>query len=662
MSAFLDKLPTILILAVLVGIFLSLRKHAPSVRVRLWTYAWALIFLHFLVQVFETHTGTPELIFESIDLASLELSGIVFVVSMMFSIENRANRTGLLVMLGVPTLFQAVAVTFNWNIPATLSVVLGIIFFGGALFPLFASRRSRIFNIGLALILAGTGVWAIHDQLHGNSDFAVNAILTLGFGLCGVLCWRRYARWSPGVIAVSGGFLCWGAVFPVATLLAEYLPKLQLNGELWNVPKYFVAFGMVLTLLEDKSTIIEATSERERAENRLLERLARVTSRLLAGKDPAVLCDEIAAALTEASSFGQAALLLAAEDHSVRIAGSSRFSEVDLAELREQTGGWTIEKFKALYQEGNRLGNNSFWVPAVGGMVLMPLISWRGSHVGCICLRKSKKAAPIEASEFVKLEVLASDLAVTIENSRLHHQLVRSEKLAALGQLVAGVAHELNNPLTGIIGYSDLLADELKQDTAAKRVAKLGHEARRMKRIVDGLLRFARQNNPAMRAADLEAALRDVIQLREYHIRKHNIQMSVHVDPAMPRIAIGEDELKQVLLNILNNAIDAVEESAKREIRIAVTSQDNRAVIQFEDSGPGFTDPNRAFDPFYTTKPVGKGTGLGLSICYGIVQECGGEITLANKQPYGASVALELPIAAAAVAHSIAALPTSLNI
>ena len=124
----------------------------------------------------------------------------------------------------------------------------------------------------------------------------------------------------------------------------------------------------------------------------------------------------------------------------------------------------------------------------------------------------------------MKLEVLASDLAVTIENSRLHHQLVRSEKLAALGQLVAGVAHELNNPLTGIMGYADLLSEEVEGQKAAKRVQKLGAEARRMKRIVDGLLRFARQNNPAARAADFEAALHDVIQLREFHIRKLGIQ------------------------------------------------------------------------------------------------------------------------------------------
>jgi len=92
-----------------------------------------------------------------------------------------------------------------------------------------------------------------------------------------------------------------------------------------------------------------------------------------------------------------------------------------------------------------------------------------------------------------------------------------------------------------------------------------------------------------------------------------------------------------------------VEESAERTIRIHATLQDDRVVIQFDDSGPGFTELSRAFDPFYTTKPVGKGTGLGLSICYGIVQECGGEITLANNQPYGARVSVELPFASTSV-------------
>ncbi len=653
MTPFLDKLPTILVLAVLVAIFLSLRKHAPSARIRLWTYAWALIFLHFFVEAFETHQGTLEIIIESIDIAALELSGVVFATSMISAVEIRSKRLGLLALLGIPVVFHAVIASFDWHIFRTMSAALAVIFFGAAIFTLVAHARPPRFNIFVAVVLTGVGIWAIHDQLHGSPDFAINAILTLSFGLCGLLFWKRYPRISPGVIAVSGGFLAWGAVFPVGALFDHYLPKLQMNPELWNVPKYFVALGMVLTLLEDKSRIIEQSSAREHAENLLLQRLSHITSRLLAGKDPAALCNEVATAITDASSFTKAALLLAAEDRSFHLAGANGFSVEETDKLEGRARSLTIEQLKGLCNKDNQLGNNSYRMALPDNEVLVPLISWRGSYVGCLFLSSAELEDGPDVSEMVKLEVLASDLAVTIENTRLHHQLVRAEKLAALGQLVAGVAHELNNPLTGIIGYSELLAEEVQGEKVVKRLQKLGHEAHRMKRIVDGLLRFARQNNPAARAADFEGALRDVIQLREYHLRKLGISVQCHVDPKLPPIAIGEDELKQVLLNLLNNSIDAVEDSAQRAIQIRASIHQNTVVIQFEDSGPGFADLNRAFDPFFTTKPVGKGTGLGLSICYGIAQECGGEIVLSNKQPYGASVVLELPVTVSAAHPAI---------
>lgn len=621
---------------------------------RLWTYAWALIFLHFFVEAFETHHGTLEIIIESIDIAALELSGVVFVTSMINDVEIRSKRLGLLALLGIPVAFHAVVASFDWHIFRTMSAALAVIFFGAAIFTLLAHARPPRFNVCVVAVLAGAGIWAIRDQLHGSPDFAINAILTLSFGLCGLLFWKRYPRISPGVIAVSGGFLAWGAVFPVGALFDHYLPKLQMNPELWNVPKYFVAFGMVLTLLEDKSRIIEQSSTREHAENLLLQRLSHITSRLLAGKDPAALCKEVAAAVTDASSFTKAALLLAGEDRSFHLAGANGFSSAESSELEERARNLTIEQLKGLCNRENQLGNNSYRMAHRENEALVPLISWRGSYVGCLFLSGTELGESPDVSEMVKLEVLASDLAVTIENTRLHHQLVRAEKLAALGQLVAGVAHELNNPLTGIIGYSELLAEEVQGEKVVKRLQKLGHEAHRMKRIVDGLLRFARQNNPAARAADFEGALRDVIQLREYHLRKLGIAVESQIDPDLPRIAIGEDELKQVLLNLLNNSIDAVEESAQRSIQIRASRHQNTVVIQFEDSGPGFADPNRAFDPFFTTKPVGKGTGLGLSICYGIAQECGGEIVLSNKQPYGASVVLELPVATSAADPAIA--------
>jgi nitrogen-specific signal transduction histidine kinase len=655
-TTILDKLPTILVLAVLVGIFLSLRKHAPSARLRLWTYAWALIFLHFFIEAFETRTGAVEKIIESIDLGALELSGVVFVASLILTVETRRTRRALIAVLGLPAAFHAIAVTFDWHMPWTLAICLALFFFGGAAFALYGPWRPGLFNLSVAVGFTGTGIWAIHDQLHGRPDLGINAILTITFGLCGFLFWRRYPRPSPGVIAVTGGFLCWGAVFPAGALFDHFLPKLQINPELWNVPKFFVAFGMVLSLLEDKSAIIEKAHERDRAENRLLMRLSQITSRLLTGKDPVALCAEIAGAVSDASSFRRVTLFLTGESQSLYLASSYGFSPPEMEQLEKRTTTWTVESLKELCGVGRLLGNNSVRVSLDDAEceVLIPLVSSRGSYMGCFCLSGHESETAIDVSEMTKLEVLASDLAVTIENTRLHHQLARSEKLAALGQLVAGVAHELNNPLTGIIGYAELLGEEVENHKAIQRVTKLGSEARRMKRIVDGLLRFARQNNPAARAADFEPALRDVIQLREYHLRKLGIHVELDIPPVMPPLAIGEDELKQVMLNILNNAIDAVEDSAKRAIHIHAARRGDRVAIQFQDSGPGFTDANRAFDPFYTTKPVGKGTGLGLSICYGIARECGGEIVLANHHPYGAIVTIELPVSVAAAQPAIA--------
>jgi len=217
--------------------------------------------------------------------------------------------------------------------------------------------------------------------------------------------------------------------------------------------------------------------------------------------------------------------------------------------------------------------------------------------------------------------MLGGDLAVTIDNAGLHRQLVRSEKLAAIGQLVAGVAHELNNPLASIVGYSELLGDEITDAPARQKLEKLGREAQRMRRIIENLLRFARQNSLEKKSANLEVLVQEVLALREYHIRNNDVDVQLQIEPELPPVALDEDQFKQILLNLLNNSIDAMEYLAPKRLRIEALRHGERIVVRFEDTGSGFADVNRAFDPFYTTKPVGKGTGLGLSICYGIVKE-----------------------------------------
>ena len=199
--------------------------------------------------------------------------------------------------------------------------------------------------------------------------------------------------------------------------------------------------------------------------------------------------------------------------------------------------------------------------------------------------------------------------------------------------------------LTSIVGYSELIADEVQSGPARQKLDKMVREAQRMKRIIENLLRFARQNNLEKKSANLELLLQDVLALREYHLRNHDVQVQVQIEPDLPPVALDEDQFKQILLNLLNNSIDALESVRDKSIRIEAVRRESRVVLRFDDSGPGFSDMNRAFDPFYTTKPVGKGTGLGLSICYGIVKEHGGEISAHNHPHGGAQVQMRLPVA-----------------
>lgn len=656
MTSLFDKLPPILILAVLVGIFISLRKHSPSQRTRLWIFAWTLIFIHFFVQIFETQTGFVEGLIESLDLAALELSGVFFLISLARAAEDRLRRNVLFLILVPAATLHATGATFGWQNRWLMASLLAVFFFGLAGFAFFAYKERSRFNLWLGIVLVAAGVWAVYAQLRGNASFGAIAILTLMFAICGFLFWRRVPRRSTGVITVTAGFFCWGAVFPLGVLVNYLLPKLQINPEIWNVPKFFVAFGMILAVLEEKSRVIEESSVRDHEENALMERFSRITSRLLSGAELQPTCQEIAEALTQAANFRAAAVVVSSDDATLSIAGVSGRSLDDAQLFKNLPASLTSGRVGELCAAGEKLGSNSFSLrPGTLGTgedltqleIVTPLISSRASCLGWIALAPAEKPRETILRELARVEMLAADLSITIENARLHHQLVRSEKLAALGQLVAGVAHELNNPLTGIIGYSELLSDEVRHEPAAKKITKLGNEARRMHRIVSGLLRFARQSNSSERASNFELALRDALQLREFHLRKFGIEVQTHIEPSLPPLAIGEDELKQVVLNLLNNAIDAVEESHERQIRIDVKKRSDRIVFTFVDSGPGFSDLNRAFDPFYTTKPVGKGTGLGLSICYGIVRECGGDVQITNNKPYGATVRIEVPMATA---------------
>ena len=229
----------------------------------------------------------------------------------------------------------------------------------------------------------------------------------------------------------------------------------------------------------------------------------------------------------------------------------------------------------------------------------------------------------------------------------LQAKLIHAEKMAAVGQLVSGVAHEVNNPLTAVLGFADLLLENPEvPDSAKKDLAIILHEAQRTKQIVQNLLSFARQTPPQRAAVGLNTILRRTLALRSYDLANHDVKVIERLDPNVPHVVGDAHQLQQVFLNILNNAYDAVRETGRpAEIEVSTACRAGFAEIAFRDNGDGVGHPDRIFDPFFTTKEVGKGTGLGLSICYGIVRGHGGEITCCNHAGLpGATFTVRLPL------------------
>jgi two-component system NtrC family sensor kinase len=230
--------------------------------------------------------------------------------------------------------------------------------------------------------------------------------------------------------------------------------------------------------------------------------------------------------------------------------------------------------------------------------------------------------------------------------TRTQEQLLQSEKMSALGQMISGVAHELNNPLTAILGYSQLLEQEALAPQHREYLEKIFKQAERMHRIVQNLLSFARQRHPSKQLLDLRSVLEETLALRDYDLKANEISVHHEIAPGLPQVVGDAHQLEQVFLNIVNNAIDSILEGARvRELRVRAFAHQRWVCIEFHDSGAGIGDPKRIFDPFYTTKPVGKGTGLGLSICYGIVKTHGGEILARNHPQGGALFQVRLPTA-----------------
>jgi len=296
----------------------------------------------------------------------------------------------------------------------------------------------------------------------------------------------------------------------------------------------------------------------------------------------------------------------------ISLKGRDGFLEVIMKELSEQELG-TTHQFQATTKDGREI-----WIGATGARIM---------HQG-------KSASLISFTD-------------TTEQKRQNERLMMADRLASIGELAAAAAHELNNPLTSVIGFAELLMEKNTPDYIRRDLAMIRDEARRAVNVTDNLLTFARKHTPVKQPCQINDIIDEVVELRVHWHKSSGIEVERHLAAHLPVVMIDCFQMQQVFINIVMNAEYFMIQAHNRgTLTVTTTRQNGSVLVSFTDNGPGIPPENltRIFDPFFTTKEAGKGTGLGLSICHGIVAEHGGQIYAASQLGRGATILIELCI------------------
>jgi two-component system, NtrC family, sensor kinase len=655
------QVPTLILLTMLVSVFAGLYLRSRTTRTLLWLIGWLFAIVRIGIEV----KGIVTPLDAAVARVSLVMAGVMFLGSMSPLKFGRKHKVYYVVAAAAPLVFFCLLMSFFPQPKALVRALLLLNAIATVYVATLWSTEKNILPIAFTVCFSiGVGAICINYAWHGNYLVVVYLARTGIHIITALLIVAAYRRLSAGVVFTAVGLLLWST--PVLKFV-PYAPgpdALAVIYRLSNLMKIMTAVGMIVLVLEEEVAINDASTQRDRRARHELEQYAKVDVSVLPGQDQHVIYQKMCAVIAESSRFRQVLLMLRSVEDNYYVAASAGAEGSlvrGLDELGKRTTSAGMQSYRRSRGVTRELGNTytvdlrPLFLPGddlerlhFTSAHVIPMISHPDHLDGVMVLSGLKHPdEPLHTDDLLPLELLVARTMAARETSLLMDRVSRSEKLAGLGQLAGGVAHELNNPLTVVMGYAELIEDSAPEGALRRNASIIRTESQRMRQIIESLIRFWRPAPREHVPVSIEQLLDDIRQLRKPEMDRRGIVFKLTMAAHLPSIRGNIDQIRQVVLQILANAVEAVERmktEEEREIHIDVNHDRERMQILISDNGPGFPNPNRVFDPFYTTKQPGEGPGLGLSICYSIVREHGGEISASNLYPRGAAVVIEMPL------------------
>jgi signal transduction histidine kinase len=484
-----------------------------------------------------------------------------------------------------------------------------------------------------------------------------------------------FRRFSPGIFLSVLGFTAWSLSFLRMVPWVWNHAAFDLNlVRVIALSKTVAALGMIVLALEDELNANKAGRERERRARLQLEAYTNLMLTRRRVEDFDRQAPDICELVVRHSRFKQAAFLLESGGR-YRLAGYAGIESAIAQPLAELVKRIPVPGFldpdvtpPAIDHSMTRRLDLAPWLVPGDDLDRMRFTSvfavpmWNRTHAdGALLLRGLRPVephhseAPIDtpgADDLLPIEMLVTRLQATRNQTSLFEKLIDAEKYASLGQLAGNVTQQLNNPLTVILGYATLLEGSAALETQDhKAVTSIVEEARRIRSMLESLSRVSREHADLPSAISVGELLADIEQLYRNEFLQRSIEFQVSVNPSLPRVLCGAQQLRQAIVHCLQYAIGAVERDnpaaadKPRTIRLEATSEGGMVQISISHSGPGFVHQERAFDPFVPAQPESETAGLGLSLCATILSDQNGRASAVNLEPRGAAIILELKAA-----------------